>query len=255
MISVPERTKAQGEGERKSFDNFDFNLRCASPGIIQSFDATAQTVVVKIAIKERVKCDAESFIAKYGSNVADIEIPLLLDVPICIPCVGDFSITLPVKAGDECLVIFTDTCIDAWWQSGGVQKQMSLRRHDLSDSFAILGVKSQPQKLTGYSTDSLQIRNKDGDKYIELSESAINLILSSTVKVNMTSSKIDITAPAVNLIGNVAITGNITNVTGTALFTGKATFVESSSINGKDFITHVHNGVETGVDNTGGVVA
>lgn len=96
-----------------------------------------QTVRVQPAIREVVT----------GSDYTPVSIPLpeLLDVPIVLPRAGDYVITLPVRAGDECLVIFADQCIDAWWQNGGVQNQMERRRHDLSDGFAILGTWSQPE--------------------------------------------------------------------------------------------------------------
>lgn len=137
--------------QKKNEQNLSANLRVAVPGIIQAFDSVEQTVRVQPAIRELVT----------GSDYTPVSIPLpeLLDVPIVLPRAGAYVITLPIQAGDECLVIFADQCVDAWWQNGGVQNQMEKRRHDLSDGFAILGTWSQPRRLSQYRTDSMQLLN------------------------------------------------------------------------------------------------
>ncbi len=162
---------------RTIMDTVSANLRVAMPGIIQSFNATEQTVVVQLAVRERIKQPDLSF--KW------VQIPLLVDVPIVVPRAGGFSLTLPVAQGDECLVIFADTIIDGWWANGGVQNQPEKRRHDLSDGFAILGVWSQPRVITNYSTTSAQLRSDDGTTYISLAPGEIDLV-ATTVKVNGT---------------------------------------------------------------------
>lgn len=219
MISISERLRIKEEKEKKAFDNFDFNLRCASPGIIQSFDSAKQTVVVQVAITERIKINGTESVEK---------VPLLVDVPIVIPQIKGYSMTLPIQAGDECLVVFSDTCFDAWYQSGGIQNQMSLRRHDLSDGFAIIGVKSQPNVIPNYSTNSIQIRNNAGDNFFELSQSSIRLVFGAS-EVKADASGIIITGATVTIVGD-------------------------TNIEGRDWMDHVHSGVEDGNDNTDGVV-
>jgi hypothetical protein len=142
-------------------------IRVASPGIIQSFDANKQTVTVKIAIKEKMSFGGKPF--------EDLEIPILLDVPIYMPRAGNFVLTMPVTVGDECLVVFSDTCIDSWFDTGDVGEQIDLRRHDLSDGFAIIGVWSQPNVITSYSTDSVVLRNLNNDSLIEVKDTEINI--------------------------------------------------------------------------------
>lgn len=102
-------------------------------------------------------------------------LPALLDVPIVLPRAGDYILTLPVQAGDECLVIFADQCIDAWWQNGGVQNPMERRRHDLSDGFAILGTWSQPRRLAKFSTDTMQLLNHKTGAGITVHEAGITV--------------------------------------------------------------------------------
>lgn len=159
---------------RSMGDGWKSVLRVACPGIIQSFNEEEQTVVVQLALRE--------LISRENLSQEWIDIPLLLDVPIVVPRAGNYCMTFPIKQGDECLVIFADMCIDAWFSYGGIQNQLERRRHDLSDGFAILGVWSQPNRIKNYSTNSTQLRNLDGTSYIEIKGNDINLI--GNVKVN-----------------------------------------------------------------------
>lgn len=144
------------------------DLRVAVPGIIESFNASEQTVSVRPAICEKI-CDEDG-------NEEWLQLPLLVDVPIVIPRAGGYALTLPIAPGDECLVVFGDACMDAWWQSGGVQNQIDCRRHDLSDGFAIIGVWSQPRVLPAYSTGSARLTNDAGSAYVEIAGSTINIV-------------------------------------------------------------------------------
>ncbi len=208
MIPIPERiNRDQTETFRKMMEAMLYDLRVAAPGIIQSFDAATQTATVQLAIRERI-C--------ISGDVTDEEIPELVDVPVVMPRAGGYLLTLPVAAGDECLVVFGDNCMDAWWQSGGVQNQVDRRRHDLSDGFAIVGIWSQPRVVSGYSANSAQLRNEAGDAMVEVAGSTIN-VLGGTVNVNADST-------------------------------------DAVNINGRVFMNHTHSGVEPGGGNTGGVV-
>ena len=166
MLTASERIKNEVEALRKLLDNFGTTLRVADVGIIKSFDAEKQTVVVELAITEKIN---------NGEGFDDIQIPILVDVPVVIPRAGGFALTLPITVGDECLVVFSDKCIDAWYQSGGVQNQMFKRRHDLSDGFAIIGIGSQPKVITDYSTDSAQLRNSSGSVMVEVKDDVVNI--------------------------------------------------------------------------------
>jgi hypothetical protein len=184
--------------------------RVAAPGIIQSFNAERQTCEVKIAIREQLNING---------NLSWKEIPLLVDVPVYFPRAGGYCLTIPVKAGDECLVVFADCCIDAWWQSGGIQNQVDKRRHDLSDGFAIVGFTSQARKVTNYSADTIQLRNDAGTDYIEIDGSTVNVIANS-----------------------VNINGGTVNIG------------ENTTIDGRVFLNHRHSGVDPGSGTSGGVV-
>jgi hypothetical protein len=166
MITVSQRLAPEIEQFRAILGQFACGLRVACPGIVQSFDPVKQTVVVKLAITENVRVK---------NAPTPMAIPPLLDCPIVIPRAGGFSLTLPVQAGDECLVIFADANIGGWYQSGGVQGQVTKRRHSLSDGIAILGCWSQPNVIPNYSTTSAQLRNAAGTTMVEVQGSVVNV--------------------------------------------------------------------------------
>ena len=156
--NVNEILGSENEMYRSMGDSWKSVLRVSCPGIIQSFDSVTQTCTVQIALREEV--------TKADYSKEWIQIPLLLDAPIVISRAGGYCLTMPIKQGDECLVIFSDMCIDAWFSLGGIQNQLEKRRHDLSDAICIPGIYSQPNVISNYSADSMQLRNLSGSQYI-----------------------------------------------------------------------------------------
>lgn len=156
-----------------------------------------------------------------------VNFPLLVDVPVMMLNAGIFMISMPVKVGDECLVIFADRCIDNWWNSGGIQPQVTnqgvgeLRFHDLSDGFAIIGPFSKPNVPANISANTLQIRTKDGATYLEIDGS-----------------------------GNCNIHANV-NITGNLVVSGTTTGSADGKFNGIHVSAHHHPGVQTGGGVTG----
>lgn len=135
----------------------------AIPAIIQDVNYTKFTVSVQPAIKGRIE--------DQNGDAQIVDLPLLTDVPIMLPNAGGWHLTFPIKAGDECLVVFSARCIDAWWQNGGIQQAMERRMQDLSDGFAILAPYSQPLAKEcegGFSDSSVILRDDKKENYIEL---------------------------------------------------------------------------------------
>lgn len=156
------------------------------PGIIQSFDASKQTVEVLPAIKMRTFID---------NKQEHQDLPLIINVPIVFPNAGGWGVTLPVSAGDECLLIFSQRAIDNWHDLGGTQPPESnavgARHHDLTDAFAVLAPHSIPNTWTGWNSSGIQIRNK-----------------ANTTSITITEGRIDIVGD-LHVDGNIRYTGNI----------------------------------------------
>ena len=185
----------------------------ALPGIIQSFNPTERTCVVQPSIKAQV-------VDEIGAPQW-VTMPLLLDCPVLFPGGGGVTLTFPLKAGDECLVVFADRCLDSWWQSGGVQVQAELRMHDLSDGVCIPGICSKPKVQSAISTDKAQLRSDDG----------------------LTSISVD----PLNHRVEVLTTGNI-KLQGSSI-----TLKGALTINDKFYEAHTHSNVVFGSDHSGPV--
>ena len=176
MRTVDERNADEASVLENAMEATAAEIRVAMPGIIKFFDASTQTVIVQLAIREKVSL----------SGVAqEIDIPELVDVPLVMPSAGGYDLLMVPQDGDECLVVFADACIDAWWQSGGVQSQADKRRHDLSDGFAILGCWSQPNKRKKFPSSGCALQNRDGTAGIKIDGTTVNIF--GSVQINGSS--------------------------------------------------------------------
>ena len=94
-------------------------MHCAMPGEVVSFDSDSQTAVIQLTIRTK----------------SGIVLPQLKNVPVFMPVQFD------INAGDACLVIFSDVCVDSWLRNGGINDPDSGRMHSFSDGFAFVGFK------------------------------------------------------------------------------------------------------------------
>jgi phage gp45-like len=242
------------ENISRQIEEMSDRIRVAIPGFIESFDAEKQIVSVRLAIREKVSVDGEPY--------EDLEVPILTQVPIYMPRAGNFILTMPVTVGDECLVVFSDNCYDSWWETGKVGNQLDLRRHDLSDAIAIVGIWSQPNVVGNYSTDSAVLRNLNGDSLIEVKDTEINIKTTSTVNVespdvqvsteralvNATES-VEVNSPAIEITGGTITLRN--TVSGGMNIEGEGGL---SEIDSRIFLQHRHYGGGGGDPDTGEVI-
>jgi phage baseplate assembly protein gpV len=190
------------ELQRTIFETLQASLWTAIPCIVDSVNLEKQTITAVPAIKAKV--------SDKDGKVSDVELPLLINIPLMFPRAGGFALTFPIVKDDEVLVIFASRCIDSWWQQGGIQVQAELRMHDLSDGFAILAPTSQPKVLPNVSADNVQLRNEDGDVYFEIAaNNAMELHQSanSFIKIGE-AGNITLKAPTITLDGDVTVNGS-----------------------------------------------
>lgn len=223
-------------------------IRVAMPAIIQSFDPVMVTCVVQPAIRS-VQVDNDG-------NASTHYYPLLVDVPVVFPRGGGCTLTFPIKSGDECLVIFSDRCIDFWWQNGGVQEPVDFRQHDLSDAFAIVGPQSQAKKISNISTSAAQLRSDDGAAYVEVATNHNITVKTSGKLVASAEGGTEITSPQIVLNGAVTINGPLTQGKGSsggdARLLGPVTVSNDVVAGGKSLMKHTHpdsHGGNTGAPN------
>lgn len=240
------------------------NARVAYPAIVQSFNPITQTVEAYIAIQQIV-------------DGQDVTLPVLVDVPVVLPSVQGFHMTMPIKQGDEIVVMFSDRCIDRWWANGGIQKQSEHRVHHIADGMAIIGINSKPNVVTDYDPDNMVIRNTansqkmtfkvNGDIEVETiadvnvkcknvhvttSGNAImdvsgNATMNVSGNAELTATATTINSPT-TVVGTLTVSGAITS----AVSVGAPSLIGASSLTvaGVEMASHVHGGVQVGTSNT-----
>lgn len=195
-------------------------INCHQVGEIVSFDPSTQTAEVQIKM---------SFLL----NGEIKEYPILLDCPCIILAGGDGALTMPITAGDSCLVLFNDRDMDNWYSGGQTMPPRTDRLHDFSDAIALVGLRNKQNQLSGYLAQGTEL--KYGSSTIKLENGKVT-VTNGTATVEMDGANVSVQAANISLTGAVAVTGTF-------------------SVNGKNVgDTHIHSGVSTGPYNTGGVV-
>lgn len=163
-----------------SIDGRMKEVHTSMPGKINSFDPATQL------------CEVELGIQRVFSNDRIVNFPPLINVPVCIMRGGGFSNTFPIKAGNECLVLFSERSIDRWVASGQNNPPIDKRNHDLSDAVAIVGLSSQPNKVPSYDNNNYQLKSDDGKVSVTMRPDGTFTIISNDAKIDINAAK-DIT--------------------------------------------------------------
>lgn len=158
----------------------DFN--CHHVGTIESFDETDQTAKVTINyVKTFLQID------DIGDQVVRTSsYPVLVSCPVVCLGGGGGALTFPISAGDECLLLFNDRDIDNWFAGSSNSAPATGRLHAFTDAFALVGIRSMPNVLASYSTNSVVL--KYHDVKIELFSDKVLITLVSGVTFEYNSS-------------------------------------------------------------------
>lgn len=207
-------------------------LWTALPGIVVSFDPALMTCSVQPAIMALQQSP--------DGSAQFVKLPVLVDCPVMFQGGGGFTLTFPVAAGDECLVVFASRCIDSWWNDGKVGVQSELRMHDLSDGFVLAGVRSRPHALPGVSAADVQLRSNDGTAHIGLDASKnVWAVTPGNIHADAGGTA-EVTAP-----GGITLNGDV-QVNGTLHTTGSITAPDINFPGARTFLNHRHDDVVAG---------
>lgn len=218
-------------------------LHTCLPAEVISFNAAEQTADLQISIKR-----------KLGGEL--VLLPVLKSVPIRYQRSSTFSITFPLEVGDHVMVIFCERSIDTWLEQGGIKEPSDIRKHDLSDAFALPMMYPKPDVIPDFNSDDLEIKTNSGNAKI---------IVKSSGEVHIeTDEESHITSSKTTIHNDLVVTGSITGQTGIAVtgnhpalpsgsqFTGDLKVVSGDVVaDSISLKTHTHGGVQTGTSNTG----
>lgn len=107
------------------------DLHVAIPGTIVSYDSTALTATIDLAMRKTIRASDDA------DGDAHVDLPRLQDVPIAFPSAQGFAIHFPLTAGDSVLCMICDSDFEGWWRGGELANPSSPARHTLAGAFAI----------------------------------------------------------------------------------------------------------------------
>lgn len=188
------------------------SFRAAVDAILAGLWTSLPCAVVAVNIEERTISAVPTIIARMPTadgNFIPLPMPVLTDVPILWQGGGGVTGFFPVNIGDEALVLFSARCIDSWWASGATTLADDQRMHDLSDGFALVGVRSLP-RVTPVPAGVAGLVSDDGLTVFSLNPTSKSISVTAQGGINLNGVTIDtngnITAPA-----QITATGNITS--------------------------------------------
>lgn len=173
------------------------------PAVVQSFDPATQTIEAQPTIQRKISGEL-------------VDLPLLIDVPIRYMKSSKYSISFPIEIGDHVFIVFAERSIDTWLLSGEIQAPGDIRRHSLSDAFAIPMMYAQTEVIPSFDSSNMVIKANNGTSKITISDSG-NVDIETTSDTTIESlTKISIAAPVIELTAatSIDITAPTINITG-----------------------------------------
>lgn len=148
------------------------SLNCSKVGEIKAFDGDKKTARVQILFKRKLP---DGSTASY---------PLLLDCPVFTLQGGGGYLQMPIAAGDQCILLFSDRNLDDWFQNGAEAVPPSQRMHDFSDAIALVGINALNSSAPAYPTNKV-VLSYLGTRF-ELTATGWNFVGSGGAEIDLT---------------------------------------------------------------------
>lgn len=191
-------------------------MNTCMPGVIESFDAATQTCTVIPAIQMKVNVNGvESF----------VDLPPIVEAPLCYPIASGagFALTLPIRKGDPCLVLFSQRAIDNWHQLGGVQppeEGTGCRHHDLTDAIVLMAPVPLPEVLGAWEAEGVELRNRDKSSRVTVKDDKVEVqsgpsiltVFPDGTATLVAPTSVTINTPLTSCTGNLQVAGGITSL-------------------------------------------
>lgn len=189
-------------------ENAMMDVRVSMPARIVSFDPATKTAQVEICMQ------------MVDDDDSAVEYPPLVDCPCLFTRGGGFHVVHPYSAGDSGLVLFSDRCLDGWFESGKTAPPMDFRVHSMSDAYFIGGA------------DHL------GD---------VSPIVSGAIFIGKDDNSAGL---QINADGSLILKGASLQIEPPVITNSTITAIGQITANGKPLDGHSHGGVERGSSNT-----
>jgi phage gp45-like len=204
------------------------------PGRVVKFYEEDQTADVLLC--------AEKVYSNADNNISLFKRGMLPRVPVHTPSGGGWSMTMPIKEGDTCILFFSQIGYDHWlYQDKDVGGTLVgnpvphlLREFDENDGYALVGLNTLPRAIKDYHPENSEWRGPDSslqvirlkpDHHIEIESSVQVTVIAPHVQVNCNTMTADVTGHAQlnantvqadigqTLTANVGVSSTITSPT------------------------------------------
>ena len=181
----PADTSSVAGGLKMFKKNIFSDLECCMPCVVQSYDASTNTVMVLPAI------NVATSIGEYVKRG-------VIKLTAWRFALGGFVVHYPIKAGDTGWIIASDVDTSLFKQEKTIADPNTYARHKYHFGYFM------PDSMSGYAVGSsdegrLVLQNQAGTEKISIGESDTKIV----------SASLSITSPMVNIDGNVTITGDM----------------------------------------------
>lgn len=221
-------------------------LQTSVPGIID--EATVgDDGVLRVSAYSAIRL---KFIDPETRAVQYIDAPKITNIPVAVnQCEGlGLSVTIPIRHGQLCTLIFSQRSLDNFATSGQISNPTegedaatcTVRCFDYTDAMCFIGVMTPANNISGYSQEAVELRNGDRSVCVSVYPNSISL-KQGEANISLSGNNITMTAASITINGHEFTTSAVT-------------LDAPTTINGSDFDSHTHSGVTGGSGTTGGVV-
>lgn len=134
------------------------DLHVALPGRIEKYDNGEQKADVKPLVKRLVATED-------GEEIVE-ELPVISAVPVVFQRGGGFYLSMPVKKGDFCLLVFNSFPIDNYKAgTGNDASPEDFSTHELTDAVAVMGFAPFSKSIADADADNIVLGEENGVQF------------------------------------------------------------------------------------------
>lgn len=131
-------------------------MKVSSPAQVIKYDKDKQTVDVRPSIKSK------------GTDGKFVQSPIIYSVPVAFARANSSMIAMPIKAGDNVNLVYSDRSLDKWKASGSEVENDDDRSHHGSDCVAYVGMYSEGKALPLNNSEDIIIKNDKEKNGLEI---------------------------------------------------------------------------------------
>jgi hypothetical protein len=133
---------------------------------------------------------------------APVNIAVLSRIPVGLFKAGGFVLTLPVSAGDEGIILFSDRSLSLWKETGKKAPPRETEFHGLSGAVFVPFPTSKPGAIQGFDGSGLYAGMEDKSAYLRVGKAGDVKVFAGT--------KITFDSPLTEITGALTVDGDTT---------------------------------------------